>query len=231
MNSEKSFFRRYKFILNRFPPEWQNSDIFNTLFRLSFFYLRGMFQRLFFKRSSGWVLVGKGASIRYARHLTVGKDFIIEDFAEVNCMASKGVVLGDRVTIGKFAVIRPTNAYGGEMGIGLKVGNNSSIGPFAYIGCSGYIEIGDNVIMGPRVGIYSENHLFDNLEVPIKEQGVKRGFVKIEDDCWIASNVNILSGVTIGKGSIIASGSIVIKDVPPNSIVAGVPAKVIRKRV
>jgi acetyltransferase-like isoleucine patch superfamily enzyme len=231
MNSEKSFFRRYKFIVNRFPPEWQNSDIFNTLFRLSFFYLRGMFQRLFFKRSSGWVLVGKGASIRYARHLTVGKDFIIEDFAEVNCMASKGVVLGDRVTIGKFAVIRPTNAYGGEMGIGLKVGNNSSIGPFAYIGCSGYIEIGDNVIMGPRVGIYSENHLFDNLEVPIKEQGVKRGFVKIEDDCWIASNVNILSGVTIGKGSIIASGSIVIKDVPPNSIVAGVPAKVIRKRV
>lgn len=222
--------REKKSIKTRFPEEWSGFDIFTTYLRLSLFFIRGTFQRFFFNQSKGLVLIGKGASIRYAKYLTVGKDFIVEDFAEVNCMASKGIILGDRVTIGKFALIRPTNSYGGEIGIGLKVGNNSSIGPFAYIGCSGYIEIGNNVIMGPRVGIYSENHIFDSLEIPIKDQGVKRGFVKIEDDCWIASNVNILSGVTIGKGSIIASGSIVNKDVPPNSIVAGVPARVIRKR-
>lgn len=230
MSSETSFFRRYKFIITRFPKEWQNADILNTLFRLSFFYLRGMFQRLFFKRSSGWVLVGKGASIRYARHLSVGRDFIVEDYAEVNCMTYRGIIVGDRVTIGKHAIIRPTNIYGSAIGEGLKIGNNSSIGPYSYIGCSGYIEIGDNVMMSPRVSIYAENHLFDHPDLTIKEQGVKREFVKIEDDCWIAANTVILAGVTIGRGSIIAAGSVVTKDIPPYSIVGGVPAKVIKSR-
>ena len=104
MSSETGFFRRYKFILDRFPAEWNNYDILTTLYRLSFFYLRGMIQRLYFKRSSGWVLVGKGASIRYARHLSVGRDFIVEDYAEVNCMTYRGIIAGDRVTIGKHAI-------------------------------------------------------------------------------------------------------------------------------
>lgn len=230
MSSETGFFRRYKFIVDRFPAEWQNADILTTLFRLSFFYFRGMFQRLFFKRSSGWVLVGKGASIRYARHLSVGRDFIVEDYAEVNCMTYRGIVAGDRVTIGKHAIIRPTNIYGSAIGEGLKIGNNSSIGPYSYIGCSGYIEIGNNVMMSPRVSIYAENHLFDRPDLSIKEQGVKREFVKIEDDCWIAANTVILAGVTIGRGSVIAAGSVVTKDVPPYSVAGGVPAKVIKSR-
>lgn len=230
MRSDTSFLHSYKFIVDRFPGEWKSHDIISTLYRLSFFYLRGMFQRLFFKKSSGWVLVGKGASIRYARHLSTGKDFIVEDYAEVNCMTYRGIIVGDRVTIGKHAIIRPTNIYGSAIGEGLKIGNNSSIGPYSYIGCSGYIEIGDNVMMSPRVSIYSENHLFDNPELTIKEQGVKREFVKIEDDCWIAANTIILAGVTIGRGSVIAAGSVVNKDVPPYSIVGGVPAKVIKSR-
>ena len=230
MSSETGFFRRYKFIVDRFPVEWKNYDILTTLYRLSFFYLRGMIQRLYFKRSSGWVLVGKGASIRYARHLSVGRDFIVEDYAEVNCMTYRGIIAGDRVTIGNHAIIRPTNIYGSAIGEGLKIGNNSSIGPYSYIGCSGFIEIGDNVMMSPRVSIYAENHLFDNPDLSIKEQGVKREFVKIEDDCWIAANTVILAGVTIGRGSVIAAGSVVTKDVPPYSIVGGVPAKVIKSR-
>ncbi|RZM24376.1 MAG: 50S ribosomal protein L2 [Pedobacter sp.] len=131
---------------------------------------------------------------------------------------------------GKYAIIRPVNSYGSEIGVGLKIGNNSSIGPYAYIGCSGYIEIGNNVIMSPRVSIYAENHLYDRPDLPIMKQGVKREFVIIEDDCWIAANTVILAGVTIGKGSVIAAGSVVTKSVPPNSVVAGVPARVIKTR-
>ena len=64
----------------------------------------------------------------------------------------------------------------------------------------------------------------------MKEQGVTRQFVVIEDDCWIASHSVILAGVTVGRGSIVAAGSVVTTDVPPYSIVAGVPARVIRPR-
>ena len=221
---------KLEFIRKRFSDNWTSRDILATLLRLFIFFIRGCIQRLFFKHSSGLVLIGRGVSIRYAHYLDAGSDFIVEDYAEINCKSHKGIVAGNRVTIGKHAIIRPSNAYGGVIGEGLKIGNNSSIGPFAYIGCSGYIEIGDNVIMGPRVGIFAENHHYDNIRIPIKEQGVQRSFVKIEDDCWIASNVIILAGVTVGRGSVIASGSIVTKDVPPNSVVAGVPAKVIKSR-
>ncbi|MEE1884741.1 acyltransferase [Pedobacter flavus] len=223
--------RKIGFIKERFPEDWKGLDIITTLYRLSFFFVRGSFQRLFFSKSKGLVLVGKGASIRYARHLSVGKDFIIEDNAELNCMAHNKIIIGDRVTIGRNAIVRPVNIYGSEIGVGLKIGNNSSIGPYSYIGCSGYIEIGNNVIMSPRVSIYAENHLFDDKDTLIMKQGVKREFVKIEDNCWIASNSVILSGVTIGEGSVVAAGSVVTKDVPPGSVVAGVPAKIIKSRI
>lgn len=223
--------QRLNFIKQRFPEDWKGADIITTLCRLFIFFIRGCYQRLFFAGSKGLVLVGKGASIRYARYLNVGKDFIVEDYAEINCMAHQGIIAGNRVTIGKYAVIRPVNIYGSEIGEGLKIGNNSSIGPFAYIGCSGLIEIGDNVIMSPRVSIYAENHLYHGLDEPIMKQGVKRAFVKIEDNCWIAANSVILSGVTIGTGSVVAAGSVVNKDVPPYSVVAGVPAKIIKSRI
>ena len=85
-------------------------------------------------------------------------------------------------------------------------------------------------MLGPRVSIYAEDHVFDNAELTIKEQGVKKQFVLIEDDCWIASNVVILSGVTIGKGSVVAAGAVVTESIEPYSIVGGVPAKLIKKR-
>jgi acetyltransferase-like isoleucine patch superfamily enzyme len=176
------------------------------------------------------VLVGKGASIRYAKYLETGKDFIVEDYAEINCLSRRKIIAGERVSIGKFAIIRPGNSYGGEIGEGLKIGDHSNIGPYSYIGCSGYIEIGSNVMISPRVSIYAENHVFDKPDMGIKEQGVHRQFVIIEDDCWIAANSIILAGVTVGRGSIVAAGSVVTRDVPPYSIVAGVPAVVIKQR-
>jgi acetyltransferase-like isoleucine patch superfamily enzyme len=180
--------------------------------------------------SSGWVLVGKQVSIRYAAYLQAGKELIIEDYAEINARSTQKIILGNRVTIGKYAIIRPGNLYGGEPGEGLVVGDHSNIGPYCYIGCSGHISIGNNVMISPRVSIYAENHVFDHTDTPIKSQGVKKENVVIEDDCWIASNSILLAGVTIGKGSIVAAGSVVTQDVPPYSVVAGVPARVIKNR-
>ena len=212
--------------------DWDKTSIFFSLLRISFNLIRGAYHRIFFKSSKGWMLlVGRKTVIRQARYLSVGKEFIAEDYCEINCLSKRGIVIGDRVSIGRYALIRPTNFYGGgEIGEGLKIGDNSNIGTYAYIGCSGYIEIGNNVMISPRVSIYAENHNFAELDLPMKEQGVTREFVKIEDDCWIAANSVILAGVTVGRGSIVSAGSVVTKDVPPYSIVGGVPAKIIRSR-
>lgn len=85
-------------------------------------------------------------------------------------------------------------------------------------------------MMSPGVSIYAENHNFSDPTSPMKDQGVTVEFVTIEDDCWLASNCIILAGVTVGKGSVIAAGSVVTKDVPPYSVVAGSPAVVIKSR-
>src|SRR5690606_34804646 len=134
------------------------------------------------------------------------------------------------VTIGRFAMIRPSGYYRGSIGRGMRVGNHSNIGPFCYIGCSGLITIGDNVLMGPRVSMSAENHIFSDVTTPIRRQGVTRKEIAIADDCWLGSNSVIAAGVKIGKGSVIAAGSVVTREVPDYSIAAGVPARVIRDR-
>ncbi|MDP1678351.1 MAG: acyltransferase [Bacteroidota bacterium] len=215
---------------NRFNAEWDGMSVLRVFLMLSVCAIRGLLRIPFLGSAKGILLIGKGVIIRHAKHLHVGKSFIAEDYCEIQSISRRGIVFGNRVTVGRFAIIRPTNFYGGELGEGLKVGNNSNIGPYNYIGCSGYIEIGNNVLISPRVSIYAENHAFSEADVVMKEQGVERSTVIIEDDCWIAANSIILSGVRVGRGSIVAAGSVVSKDVPPYSVVAGVPAKIIRSR-
>ena len=215
---------------NRFGKDWDLLSTLGAMVRMGIWMGRGTLVRWRFGTAKGLVLIGKGVTIRQASYIHVGRNFTAQDHCEINGLSHKGLIFGDKVSIGSYAIIRPTNLYGGEAGLGLKVGNNSSIGPYAYIGCSGYIEIGDNVMISPRVSIYSENHNFSETVLPMLKQGVTRSFVKIEDDCWIAANSVILAGVTVGKGSIVAAGAVVTKDVPPFSIVAGNPAQVIKSR-
>ena len=201
-----------------------------TYYYLFFFFIRGLFVRLRIKSAKGLLLVGKKVRIFYPNNLQVGYNTIIEDGAEINCLSQQEIKLGNRVTIGKYAIIRPSNIYGGPIGEGLTMGDNSNIGPYNYIGCSGKITIGKNVMLAPRVSIYAENHVFDHPEILIRDQGVEKKEVIIEDDCWIAANSILLAGVTIGKGSVVAAGSVVTENVPPYSVVAGVPAKWIKSR-
>ena len=83
---------------------------------------------------------------------------------------------------------------------------------------------------GVNVAMIAFNHGFYTREIPVKEQDYVDAAITIEDDVWIGAGVVILAGVTIGKGAIIAAGAVVNKDVPPYTIVGGVPAKVIKER-
>jgi acetyltransferase-like isoleucine patch superfamily enzyme len=114
--------------------------------------------------------------------------------------------------------------------VGLTIGNNVGISQNCFIQVRGKVEIGSDVIIGPRVSVFSENHNSQKLDVPIVLQGETRKGVKIGNGVWVGSGVTILDGVTIGDHSIIAAGSIVNKDVPEFGIVGGVPAKLIKMR-
>ena len=185
--------------------------------------LRGFFIKMFLKKSKGLLFVGKKASITHRHLITTGKKVKFEEYSEIQGLSKRGLKFGDNVTIGKYTMIRPSSYYGIDMGEGFEIGDNSSIGPMSYIGCAGYIKIGKNVMFGPKVSLFAENHNFSDKNKSIKSQGVSNKGIVIEDNCWIGSNVIILDGVTIGSGSVIGAGTVITKDVPKNS-------KVIDKR-
>jgi maltose O-acetyltransferase len=110
----------------------------------------------------------------------------------------------------------------------ISLGERSGFGIRCMI--QGNVVIGRNVMMGPDVKIYSRNHVYAALDIPMQEQGVISYKAVIGDDVWISSNVVILPGKKIGSHSIIGAGSVVTKDVPDYAIVAGNPARVIRMR-
>lgn len=154
-------------------------------------------------------------------NLKLGKGSLIEGPIEVGTSGS--VSVGDNTRIRRWSCFRP---YGGK----IVIGNNCTVNSFSHISGNGDVEIGNNVLIATQCVIISANHNFDRLDVPISEQGEEREKIVIEDDCWLGAGVKILAGVTIHKGSVIGAGSVVTHDVPPYSVVVGVPGKVIKSR-
>ena len=110
------------------------------------------------------------------------------------------------------------------------IGKKTHIGESTIISSDIGIHIGDNVIIGPQNIIIDFDHTYASFEMPINQQGINRKEVTIGENVWISSHCVIIRGVRIGKGSVVGAGSVVNKDVPPYSVVAGVPIRVIKKR-
>lgn len=205
-------------------------DKLNILFHTGIKALRGVYKRIFLKNVKGLLLVGKHVHISHGKHIICGKSVKFEDYSEIHGLCSDGLIFGDYVTISRGVMIRPSSYYGGDYGKGLVIGDHSSIGPYGFVGCSGKITIGSNVMFGMKCNLLAENHNFSNTEVSIKSQGVNQKGITVEDDCWIGCNVTILDGVTIGQGSVIGAGTLVTKDIPPRSVVVDRRNRVESKR-
>lgn len=176
------------------------------------------------------VFLGRGARIEHAGYIH-GKGILkAEEQVTIQGVSTRGVTLGRGVSFGAFSQLRPSSQYGGMLGEGCLIGDGSTFGPYAYIGCAGFIEIGSSCMFGPRVSLIAENHVIPEKEILIKDAGVTRQGIKIGNDCWIGANTVILDGACIGDGSIIGAGAVVRGTIPPYSIAVGVPAKVVKKR-
>ncbi len=128
----------------------------------------------------------------------------------------KNVEIMERVMI-----MRPKN---------VEIGHDVFISKDVKIGGQNGVKIGNYVIIGFNVNLVTANYRYQDPSFPIKKQGFYGGPIKIDSDVWIGANAVILPNVTIGRGSVIGSNSVVTKNVDPYTIVAGVPAKVIKHR-
>lgn len=112
----------------------------------------------------------------------------------------------------------------------LEIGDNVSIHPMCYIDASGGIKIGRDVSIAHSTSIMSEEHIFSDLKVNIKDQGCEFKSTLIRDNVWIGAGCRILAGSNIESGSIIAAGAVVKGNISENTIAGGIPAKFIKER-
>jgi len=171
----------------------------------------------------GFILVGFGSRILFA-----GPGVVLRHKRMIRF--GKGVTLGHGVMIDGLSKNGVSIGVITRLGTGFSIGKNSGIGGFSFVGAGGGVKIGDNVIMGQYISFHSENHNFDRVDVPIKDQGVTRKGIVIGDDCWVGAKVTFIDGCDVGSGCVIAAGSVVRGKIPPNSVIGGVPAKVIKNR-
>ena len=132
------------------------------------------------------------------------------------------IFLKKRATLKQNTIIQGTGTF--------VLGENSYIESFSVIGVNERIEIGKNVMIANSVSIRDTDHNFDDLEIPMLFQGIKTKPVVIKDNVWIGHGVVITKGVTIHSGAVVGANAVVTKDVPKNTIVGGVPAKIIKMR-
>ncbi len=204
-------------------------EIFIVSFEKLIQVIRGLFLKVFLKKSEGLIFLGKRCQIRFKHKISLGKTVLIGDGVEINALSKHGIIIGNNVSIHKNTIIECTGVIR-NLGEGLTIGNNTGISQNCFIQVRGRVSIGSYVIMGPSVSIFSENHNSTDLDQYIVWQGETRKGVTIEDGVWIGARSIILDGVCIGKNSIIAAGSVVNKNVEPYTVVGGVPAKLIKYR-
>ena len=129
-------------------------------------------------------------------------------------------------SLGKYSVVEDFSCLNNAVG-DLIIGDYTRVGLRNTI--IGPVTIGNHVNLAQNITVTGLNHNFEDVNIPIDEQGVSTSPVVIEDDVWIGANAVILPGVTIGKHCVVAAGSVVSKSIPPYSVCAGVPARVLKQ--
>jgi acetyltransferase-like isoleucine patch superfamily enzyme len=178
-------------------------------------------------RMNGLAAIENNVRLRFASRITLGRGSYLDQGVYIHACPN-GVDVGENTYVMHGSVLHVYN-FRGMPQSGIRIGRNSLIGEMNVIRGQGGVQIGDRVYTSPLCQIIAVNHIFDDPNRPFVEQGITAEGIVIEDDVWIGSGAVILDGVRVGKGAVVAAGAVVTKDVPPHTVVGGVPAKVIKE--
>ena len=135
-----------------------------------------------------------------------------------------------RLEVGQHTLLEPHVWLTGPGSARILIGSGSFLNIAVVVASLELVEIGHHCMFANGCFITDSNHRFDDPAIPVPWQGfTSRGATRIEDNVWCGANVVVTSGVTIGRRSVIGANSVVTSDIPPFSIAAGAPAKVLRQ--
>jgi len=186
---------------------------------------RNVAYRLILKDMGLLTMILKDVDLRGCVSISLSDRVKLRKHVSLRCFDERNTIkLKYNVSVHEYAIIK---AKGGN----IVVGENTFISSFVNISAQGDVHIGKNVMLANGCRLETGTHGFEKLELPMKQQPSCSNGIVIEDDCWLGAGVIVVDNVRIGQGSVIGAGSVVTKDVPPLSVAAGVPARVIRNRL
>lgn len=187
--------------------------------------IRAVLYKLILKMS-GIAAIEAGVRLRFASNIRLGRGSYLDEGVYIHACPG-GVTIGENSLVMHGAVLHVYN-FRGIPHSGIQIGRDSLIGEYSVIRGQGGVTIGDRVYTSPMTQIIAVNHVFDDPQRPFIDQGITAQGIVIEDDVWLGANVVVTDGVRVGRGAVVAAGAVVTKDVPAHTVVAGVPARIIR---
>jgi acetyltransferase-like isoleucine patch superfamily enzyme len=187
--------------------------------------LRAVLYRMILKMN-GMAAIERNVRLRYASNIRLGSGSYIDENVYIHACPA-GVEIGDNTYVMHGAVLHVYN-FRDLPHAGIRIGRDSLIGEYTVIRGQGGVTIGDRVYTSPMTQLIAVNHVFDDPTRPFVDQGITAEGIVIEDDVWLGANAVITDGVRVGRGAVVAASAVVTKDVPPYTVVGGVPARVIK---
>ncbi|MCP2605213.1 acyltransferase [Candidatus Aminicenantes bacterium AH-873-B07] len=191
------------------------------------FFLRKIFYPLLFKKVGKGVVFGRNITIRHPHKISIGNNTFIDDNVVLDAKGeeNEGIIIGNNAYIGRNVILscKEGSIYINDYcnisaNCSLLSETKISLGKYCFLAGHCYLVAGGN-------------HSFEDVSKPIMFQpSISKGGIKIEEDVWLGASVTVLDGVSIGRGSVVGAGAVVINSLPEYSISVGVPAKQIRKR-
>lgn len=175
----------------------------------------------------GVAAIEDGVRLRFASHIRLGRGVYIDDGVYLHA-CPQGIEIGEGTFIMHHAELHVYN-FRNIPHSGIRIGRNCLVSEFNVLRGQGGITIGDNVYTAPLVQMLAVNHVYDDPTRPITEQGITAEGIVVEDNAWIGAGAVILDGVRVGKGAVVGAGTVVTRDVQPHTIVAGVPARLVKR--
>jgi acetyltransferase-like isoleucine patch superfamily enzyme len=188
--------------------------------------IRGVVYRLIMPMQ-GMAAIENRVRLRFANLITLAHGVYIDHGAYLHACPG-GIDIGADSIVMHGAVLHVYN-FRDLPNAKIRIGKNSLIGEYSIVRGQGGVEIGDRVYTSPFTQIIAVNHVFDDPNHPFVEQGITAQGIVIEDDVWLGAGAIITDGVRVGRGAVVAAGAVVTKDVPPHTVVGGVPAKIIKE--
>jgi acetyltransferase-like isoleucine patch superfamily enzyme len=188
--------------------------------------IRGVLYRLII-HFEGWAAIENGVRLRFANHIHLAHGAYLDQGVYLHA-CPQGIRIGDNTLVMHGAVLHVYN-FRNLPHAGITIGKDCLVGEYSVIRGQGGVLIGDRVYTSPHTQIIAVNHIFNDPDRPFIEQGITAQGIIIEDDVWIGSGAIITDGVRVGRGAVVAAGAVVTHDVPPHTVVGGIPARVIKE--